>query len=140
MSLYSDLNTTIRKKVNTLNINYNGVTIPIYWALEHHKEKGAHVVATKETTDPKGSELGDNPDQDLSGFIQFMIKLPRTDAGLDAQLSLISGQLWNQFPISTIRDNNVKMAYNSVKEGPHLTVGGFASVTVRVNFDAFYCV
>lgn len=139
MSLYLDLNTTLRKAVNATTLDYLGTTLPMYWALDGYTENGAHVVVTKETTDPNAASLGGNPPQNISGFLQLMIKLPRTDDSLDAYLSMLAGQVWERFPISTYRDGDIKMVINSVSAGPHLTVGGYASVTVRVNFDAMYC-
>lgn len=140
MSLYQDLHTTLRKAVNNTVLDYSGVTLPMYWALDHWPERGAYVVATEETTDPNASELGGSPPQSLTGFLQLMIKLPRSDAALDSQLRSLAGQVWEQFPISDYQDGDIKMVINNVSAGPHLTVGGYASVTVRVNFMAMYCI
>ena len=139
MSLYSDLNTMLRKAVNATTLNYLGSPLPMYWALDDYTESGAHVVVTKETTDPNPQSMGSNPPQDLSGFLQLVIKLPRTDDTLDAYLSDLAGQVWEQFPVSTYQDGNIKMVINNVSAGTHLTVGGYASVTMRINFNAMYC-
>lgn len=138
--MYLALNTALRKAVNSSPILLDGVSIPAYWAMDDYTENGPHIVISRETSDPIANDLGHNPAQEVTGFLQLMIKVPRTGEAIDAILSSLESQVWQKFPISTHKDGGLKLAYNSVKAGPHLTVGGFASSTMRINFNAFYCI
>ena len=136
--MYSELHTILRKTVNATTIDYNGRSLPKYWQLDEQPENGPHIVVSRELTEPDPQEIGDNA-QDLTGFLQFLVKLPATGQALDAQLSLIDAQLWNQFPLDDYDDGNFKIWYNNVSTGNHIRVDGFVSTTVRINFTAMYC-
>lgn len=160
MSLYSDLHTVIRKAVNRTVIAYNkdgrsetilpladdlsvleyiGEAIPILWSLDMHPESGPHAVVSYTTTDPTAQDLGGLPPQELSGILQFMIKLPRTDPALDSQLANLVDQVWVQYPISDYQDGNIKFIIENVGRTSVTTMGGYASVSARVNFRINYC-
>jgi len=111
--MYSELHTILRKTVNATTIDYNGRSLPKYWQLDEQPENGPHIVVSRELTEPDPQEIGDNA-QDLTGFLQFLVKLPATGQSLDAQLSLIDAQLWNQFPLDDYDDGNFKIWYNNV--------------------------
>ena len=137
--MFSELHTILRKAVNATKINYNGVELPKYWGLDEYKESGPHIVINKAPIDAVEQELGSNPAQEAKSFLQFLVKLPATDQSLDAQLSSIDGQFWDQFPISSHQDGNFKLVYNGVSVGDHIRGNGYATTTVRINFTAMYC-
>lgn len=136
--MYSELHRILQSAVDTTTIDYNGSPLPKHWQLDRYQENGPHIVVSRELTNPEMQELGDNA-QDLTGFLQFLVKLPATGQALDAQLSSIDAQLWNQFPHDDYDDGNFKIWYNNVSTGNHIRVDGFVSTTVRINFTAMYC-
>ena len=77
MSLYSDLHTALRKRINSVTINYLGNAIDKYWALENTPENGAHVVLSTETTNPLAGNIGATTEQDIcrapAGALQISI-------------------------------------------------------------------
>lgn len=137
--MYLDINTTLRKLVNAMTLTHAGEELRKVWVLDEYKENGPHCVISRETTEPVSLEYGDNPQQSVDGFLQIMIKLPRTGKELDAALSQIEQQIWNQFPISSNAFDDVKLSINGVSAPNHTASGGFVASTVRVNFNIIYC-
>ena len=71
--------------------------------------------------------------------MQLMVKVPKTDRMVRERLAVVAKQIFEQYPIGSKKDNKIKINYTSIDNAGVTSVGGYAALTVRVNFNADYC-
>ena len=138
--MYSDLSQTLTKEVDALTITWGNDEIPKYWYTEQYEEKGVYCRVSEELVAPVAQSLGSAPPVSLTGFIQFMVMVPRTDRMIRERLAVVAKQIFEQYPIESKKDGKIKLSYNGGVENAGITSsGGYSALTMRVNFSADYC-
>jgi hypothetical protein len=137
--MFSEFNTIIRTKVQSLTLLYKGNAIPIYYEEDINNDKGAHALVLTVINEPISNEVGFAGAETLTGFVQFQIQVPTKDNGINFALSDLSSQLYSQFPRSNFVDGDFKVEWLNVQKEPNVREGGHYSVTCRVNFRTFSC-
>ncbi|AUR95358.1 tail-completion protein [Vibrio phage 1.206.O._10N.222.51.B10] len=139
MSAYSEFNTEVRKKYNSLDLQYNGEAVKKFYEEEYDTADGAHARLLTFINEPDSNEVGFNSSETLTGFVQIIISLPTSDSGLNYFLNNLADQIGDHFPRSNFVSGDLKIEWLNTQRETPLRVNGFYSVTVRVNFRAFSC-
>ena len=137
--MFSEINTIFRKKVNGLAITYKGQPIPIYYDDENVTPEGAHIIYNDASGDVLATEIGNLGAQTIESFLQFKVKLPLSDSGLNFETSAIASQFYTQFPRGGFVDGNVKVEWLSVQKPLTVTIDGYRAITVRIDYKLFSC-
>lgn len=137
--MYSDINTLIRGEIAERPITYKGNELPHIWISDQHEENGAYVQVSTYLTDPQRTEIGFDANQTLTGFIQFLVKLPISDGGLNYSVNDIAQQYFKSYPSSSKVINGIKIEYNPTSRPLEGGEDGYYTVTVRVGFTVYYC-
>ena len=99
--MYADLSQTLTKEVDALTITWGNDEIPKYWYTERRKEKGVYCRVSEELVAPVAQSLGSAPPVSLTGFIQFMVMVPRTDRMIRERLAVVAKQIFDQYQIQS---------------------------------------
>lgn len=137
MSKYTAFNTIVRKKYNALTLLYNSNAIPKYFNEEFEKDTGAHSRLLTYINEPDATEVGFNATEQLTGYIQIGVFLPRSDAGLNFALNDLASQIDLAFPRSNFIDGDLKVEWLNVEREAPIPVDGHYVVNLRVNFRCF---
>lgn len=137
--MYADLSQTLTKEVDALTITWGNDEIPKYWYTEQYEEKGVYCRVSDELSDPVPQNYGGNPPVSLTGFIQFMVMVPRTDKMIRERLAVVAKQIYEQYPIGSKKDGKIKLSYTSVENAGITSQGGYTALTMHANFSADYC-
>ena len=142
--MYLELNNIFRSAINSTDIEYTdsvGVTanIPVYYATEYEDATGAHAIASVYKNIPDSTEVGTNGARNVTGYIQFLIKVPTTDKGIDWSLADMARQVDEQFPRMNFIVDDIKMEWLEVEDVVQTRINGFSSVTMRVHFKSHVC-
>ena len=142
--MYLELNNIFRSAINSTDIEYTdnaNVTaiIPVYYATEYEDATGAHAIASVYQNPPASTEIGVGGARNVTGYIQFLIKVPTTDNGIDWSLSDMSNQVDSQFPRENFIVDDIKVEWLEVEQAVKTRINGFSSVTMRVQFKAHAC-
>lgn len=138
--MYSDINTIIRGQIAAKPINYRGQQLDHVWISDQIEESGPYVQVSTELADPERQEIGFDASQEINGFIQFLVKLPESDRGLNYAVNNIAQQYFVSYPSQSFIENGIKIEYSPTGRPLEGREAGFYTVTVRVRFNAFYCV
>ncbi|AZU97862.1 tail-completion protein [Vibrio phage LP.2] len=138
--MYSEINTIFRKQINSKPINYLSSPLEHAWISESYTESGPYVQVSTEYADPISQEIGFDASQELQGFLQFLVKLPISDNGLNFAVNDIAAQYFFSYPRQSFVEDGIKVEYRSVGRPIVIRDDGYVTVTVRVSFSAFYCV
>lgn len=138
--MYSNINTLLRGEINSKTINYRGNPLSHVDISEQYTENGAYVQVSKEYADPVSQEVGFDAAQNISGFIQFLVKLPESDKGLDFAVNDIAQQYFVAYPSQSKTINDMTIEYQPTGRPLEGREDGFYTVTVRVSFNIYYCV
>jgi len=139
--MYSELNTIIRTKINSLVATYSEDTLPIYHFGDQTEDiEGAHIMCSYHTNEPNSEEVGFSTSQQLTGYIMVGVLLPTADNALAYASSLISSQIYNHFQRSAEVTGNIKFEILSVTKNDPIRDGGFFVQNCVVNFRAFYVI
>ena len=93
MSAYSAFNTEVRKKYNSLDLQYKGESVKKFYEEEYDAADGAHARLMTFINEPDANEVGFNASETLTGFVQIMISLPTSDRGLNHYLNELADQI-----------------------------------------------
>ena len=137
--MYSDLSQTLTKEVDDLTITWGNDEIPKYWYTEQYKEKGVYCRVSEELVAPVAQSLGSSPPVSLTGFIQFMVMVPRTDKMIRERLAVVAKQIFEQYQIQSKKDEKIKLSYTGAENAGITSQGGYTALTMRANFSADYC-
>ena len=137
--MYSDLSQTLTKEVDALTITWGNDEIPKYWYTEQYKEKGVYCRVSEELVAPVAQSLGSAPPVSLTGFIQFMVMVPRTDRMIRERLAVVAKQIFEQYQIQSKKDDKIKLSYTGAENAGITSQGGYTALTMRANFSADYC-
>ena len=137
--MYADLSQTLTKEVDALTITWGNDEIPKYWYTERRKEKGVYCRVSEELVAPVAQSLGSAPPVSLTGFIQFMVMVPRTDRMIRERLAVVAKQIFEQYQIQSKKDEKIKLSYTACENGGITSQGGYTALTMRANFSADYC-
>ncbi|AUR92715.1 hypothetical protein NVP1176O_13 [Vibrio phage 1.176.O._10N.261.55.F5] len=138
--MYSEINTLIRKEINSKSITYKGSELEHVRISKQHTEDGPYVQVSTELADPVSQEVGFDASQNISGFIQFLVKLPESDTGLDYYVNEIAQQYFVAFPAQSKTVDGLTIEYLPVGRPLEGREAGYYTVTVRVGFNIYYCV
>lgn len=137
--MYSDLNSIFRDKIDATTITYRSEQVPIIYSTDYDEGDGSNCIVSTLKNQPDSTEIGFNAARIMTGFIQFIAKLPNTKKGLDYALSNISQEIESQYPRSNFVDGDFKVEWLEVEEVSKLRIDGFSTVTVRVHYQVFAC-
>lgn len=137
--MYADLSQTLTKEVDALTITWGNDEIPKYWHTERRKEKGVYCRVSEELVAPVAQSLGSAPPVSLTGFIQFMVMVPRTDRMIRERLAVVAKQIFEQYQIQSKKDDKIKLSYTGAENAGITSQGGYTALTMRANFSADYC-
>jgi len=138
--MYSDINTLLKTEIESKNITYRGSNLDQIWISDQHTENGAYVQVSTEFADPVSQEVGFDASQNIAGFIQFLVKLPTSDKGLNFSVNDIAQQYFVAYPSQSKTVNNLTIEYLPTGRPIEGREEGFYTVTVRVSFNIYYCV
>jgi len=137
--MYLDINNIFRAKVSELDIKYKGVTMPILYDDENELPEGAHIVFNYDTGAVTSEEIGGAGAESLESFLQFIVKMPSSDNGLNYESASISDQFHAQFPRGNYMVDGIKVEWLNVQRPIPVTIDGYRALTVRVNYRIFAC-
>jgi len=138
--MYSNINTLIRSEIAARPITYLGNNLEHVWISDQHTENGAYVQVSTEFADPVSQEVGFDAAQNISGFIQFLVKLPQSDKGLNFAVNEIAQQYFVAYPSQSKTVNDLTIEYQPTGRPLEGREDGFYTVTMRVSFNIYYCV
>ena len=136
--MYSDLSQTLTKEVDALTITWGNDEIPKYWYTEQYEEKGVYCRVSEELVAPVAQSLGSAPPVSLTGFIQFMVMVPRTDRMIRERLAVVAKQIFEQYQIQSQRKTTkIKLSYTGAVENAGITShrADTTALTMRANFS-----
>ena len=137
--MYADLSQTLTKEVDALTITWGNDEIQKYWHTERYEEKGVYCRVSEELVAPVAQGLGSAPPVSLTGFIQFIVMVPRTDRMIRERLAVVAKQIFEQYQIQSKKDDKIKLSYTGAENAGITSQGGYTALTMRANFSADYC-
>lgn len=137
--MYLNINTAIRKKINSLVVIYKSDIIPFYYEEESEGDDGVHALVLTHTNEPDSAEVGFNSAQQVTGYIQIKLKAPTSDSGLNYEMASLADQVNKSFPRSSFIDEDLKIEWLNVERNNVMRVEGHYCITMRVNYRIFSC-
>ena len=119
MSAYSAFNTEVRKKYNTLDLQYKSESVEKFYEEEYDTANGSHARLSTFINEPDSNEVGFNSSETLTGFVQIIISLPASDKGLNYAINDLADQVGEHFPRSNFVSGDLKIEWlNTQRETP----------------------
>jgi hypothetical protein len=135
----NNLNSFFRAFINGAGLTYKSAPIAVLHPFDASDGYNAYIATSLFTDDKEQLEIGYTGSQSVDGFYQCMVILPDTDKGLDWALNDLVDQIELALPRGPYAESWGKVDIGGINRLEPLRIDGKASVTVRVNYSAYFC-